>query len=504
MRRLFVRRIGDELGAGVVEYVGAVVVVATMAAGVVATVAPSTVGTTFMQAICKAYSTVSGQTIDCAAAGEQGGGQGPEQSPERPSEKTDADYKPDECMTSEHSQKVSSSVTIFSVKIGEDAGFVVQELNTKDGDPSNDIVRVMATDGASIGGEGGVGWSLLKDKVGASLDFGGGVKFGYGDTWEFVGQDSQGRTARQQWDAMEDDLNRYLMQQYSLTHSQGYWIYLLTCGCEVGKPKEPTYSMVEWGVEAQVEGSIGLQWPAGQPLPGEEQQFNLPGLGAGFTADGEMKVTQTVNNETGETSRTWSLAGTFDGGADLVLWGSDLKASREGAFTVTQDKEGSVTSISFATTTELGGGMHAGGSMDASDTSVTAENGQKATTSTIVTTTLDVTKLSVEDRQTVTAWVNAQVSPGLGLRIPPGAVIPSNPSTDPFESIMYENATMSRMLYDNVTDKVEFGASVKAGWMFGFDFSSEDKLATLSGAEYLGRPDGTNPRVMVPNPDCGP
>ena len=503
-------------GAAVVEFVGVVIVVATMVLGTIATVAPSTVGTTFMQAICKAYSTVSGQPIDCGTAeGQPGDGQTGEGSTnQEPPAKTDADYKPDSCKTSEDSQKASVSVTILFIKFGEDSGFTIQKFNMNDDDPSNDVVRVAVTDGASLGAEVGAGGEAGKGKkVGADVNIGGGLRFGYGDTWEFSGVDSEGRNAWEQWENMKADLNAYIAQRTALMHDTdgGYAMSLSMCewlgSCQgwLDPPKDPTYAVTEFDFHANASGNLGLNLPTGQPTAagsGDTQQGTVK-LGLGLTATGTDKITQKTNRETGEKSLTWSLSGSVAGNADYLGLGADRSGSIDGAFTVTSDKDGNVTSLTFATTTEVGFGGHLGGSVgDSSSGKVSGKESGSTSTSTVVTTTLDMTQLSAEEKATVGAWLGKRMVSN--PYIPPGVTLPTSPSADPFENLMYNKAKVSQLVYDNIKDKVQFGASVKAGWKFGFDFSTENKVATLSDAQYLGRPEGDKSRVMIPHVECAP
>ena len=58
---------------------------------------------------------------------------------------------------------------------------------------------------------------------------------------------------------------------------------------------------------------------------------------------------------------------------------------------------------------------------------------------------------------------------------------------DPFQNLMYTNATVSNVEYANVTDKTGFALEVKIGVAFGVDFNLETTDSEAEDATYLGR-----------------
>ena len=512
-------------GAAVVEFVGVVIVVATMVLGTIATVAPSTVGTTFMQAICKAYSTVSGQSIDCGTAEGQPGDdeQADEDQTKQEQPKTDADYRPDECMTWEKNEVSSVAAHIGIIQIGEDAGFVEQWFNTNDNDPENDIVRLTVTDGAKLGvGLDTPGVTAGKSKIGAEVKFGDTIGYKYGETWEFSGRDSEGRTALEQEAAMREQLSAYLKEQKALWASRSSGAAPIS-GLDIGlmlwggddpyrhPPKDPTYTVSEFDNDVNLTVNSGLRLPGpweGVEKAGKPGQDAIDVGGVGLAANSTEKVVKKVNRDTGEQTMTWSLSGSLEGSFGLPAFGIDKSGSAEGAFTVVSDASGNVTSISFATTMEGSDGVHgtAGGETTVGkgggEASGSVDASASRSTSTVVTTTLDLTKLSAADQATVLQWTASRLALGLGAGIPPGVTIPANPSEDAFGSIMYHNATTSELTYDNIKDKFEFDLAVKMGWKLGLGTLIDKTTATLTDAKYLGRPDGTSARVWIPDPEC--
>jgi hypothetical protein len=279
------------------------------------------------------------------------------------------------------------------------------------------------------------------------------------------------------------------------------WWYVINPDAWVDPPKDPTYVVSEIGFTASFSIGAAVKLPTGDSV--DSDQFFKPGVGIGFKGSATENVATKTNLETGDVSTTWSIKGSAAGSVDLAVWGADPSASREGAFTVTQDADGNLKSLTFSTTTENWTvGTHTGGSPSNEQGGVGAENADSETYPSVVTTTLDVTKLTDSEKSIVAQWVADQVRPEVGIAFGSDVIIPTSPSSDPFQNIMYNNAITSIVDYDKVSDKTSFEASIKLGWKFGIAFSMEDSQTTATSVEYLGLPDGVNPRPVVSCPEC--
>jgi hypothetical protein len=115
----------------------------------------------------------------------------------------DEDFKPAQCKIREDTEKGGSEVKLGWFKIGQEFGFVRQEF-------SDGTVRLTLVDSASIGAVGGgkdklfdIG-KLGDDAKGAtSVEVSGGLKFGYGSTWQFdnAAQAEEFREEIETWDS---------------------------------------------------------------------------------------------------------------------------------------------------------------------------------------------------------------------------------------------------------------------------------------------------------------
>ena len=73
---------------------------------------------------------------------------------------------------------------------------------------------------------------------------------------------------------------------------------------------------------------------------------------------------------------------------------------------------------------------------------------------------------------------------------------------DPFQNLMYTNATVSNVQYDNVSDKTGFAAEVKLGVAFGIDLSLETTDSRAVDATYLDVPGTNGTRAPVDFPSA--
>jgi hypothetical protein len=112
---------------------------------------------------------------------------------------------------------------------------------------------------------------------------------------------------------------------------------------------------------------------------------------------------------------------------------------------------------------------------------------------TVTTTVLKVT--DDQQRAVVDDWLanGGVVSPATAF---PDRLVPN----DTLQNLMYTNATVSNVQYNNVVDKTGFAAEVRVGIALGVDFSLETEDSRAVDATYLGTPgsDGDRPPVMFP------
>jgi hypothetical protein len=102
----------------------------------------------------------------------------------------------------------------------------------------------------------------------------------------------------------------------------------------------------------------------------------------------------------------------------------------------------------------------------------------------------------------VNQWLVAQQDDPTG-HISPATLFPDRlVPGDEFQNMMYTNATVSNVQYDNVSDKTGFAAEVKLGVGFGIDVSLETTDSRAVDATYLGVPGSNGTRAPVDFPEC--
>lgn len=474
LRRLERLRALRDRGTGTLEWVAALALAAVVATASIVTLTGSHLDGVAEHAICLVKSALDG-------GGCTDGPTGPP-----PADHPPFDPKPVKCKITEHGEKVNSEVKIAFVTFGENAGFV--ETTYSDG-----TVTYTATDGASLGVTGGFGTKLDLGKVerGAKVDFGAGVEFGYGSTWVF--KDAH------EAEAMKKQLNDYLVEQETLKHdtSGGYAIWLAIKGAtEPPKPPGQTVSTFELKGDAGASVGLSLPWEPGKSAD-ESGVPNLTLAQAGLKFGGSGKWTQIRDTTTG--SSTYTTGGEVWGEASAQ--GGPLAGVLKGLYgssmAITRDKDDQITKVTLVTTREgKATGTVNGGQKDLGGNVSTSGSGSDIT---ITTTSLDVT--TPEQRALVNAWLAAQSDPD-GAVSPqtyfPDRLVPG----DPFQNLMYTNATVSNVQYDNVSDKQGFAAEVKLGVALGIDLSLETTDSKAVDATYLGTPGGTGVRPPVDFPEC--
>jgi hypothetical protein len=463
-------------GSATLEYAAAFALVAILVGGTSAGAQGNApvLGGILREAICK-VATAAGMAGSCA-----GGPTDPNTQPTNPP----FNPKPAKCKVSEHGEKVNSEIKIAFIKIGENAGFI--ETTYSDG-----TVTYTATDGASVGATGGFGAKLDIGKLegGAKVDFGGGLKFDYGSTWTFQNADEA--------KAMRKQLDEYLVEQEMLKHDPNFpMIWLVQKPKEPPKPPSQRVTTIETTVD--VEGKLGLSLPFESDPNADSGIPNVKLADAGLKFGKSGKWTQIHDNETGFTTYTTGGDVYVQGSGNLGPYGKELKKVLGSSMAITRDKDNKIVKVTLVTTRE----GKATGSVNAGqgDLGGKVSDSDSASSLTVTTTTLDVK--TPEQQALVNRWLAAQQSDPNGYvsaeTFFPDRLVPG----DAFQNLMYTNATVSNVQYDNVADKTGFAAEVKIGVAFGVDLSLETTDSRAVDATYLDVPGSNGTRAPVDFPEC--
>jgi hypothetical protein len=463
-------------GSATLEYAAAFALVAMLVGGTSAgaQAGAPVYGDIVKKAICK-VATAVGMGGSCP-----GGSTDPNTPPQDPP----SNPKPARCKVSEHGEKVNAEVKIVFIKIGENAGFI--ETTYSDG-----TATYTATDGASLGATGGFGTKLDIGKVerGAKVDFGAGLRFDYGSTWTFKDAEEA--------KAMREQLDAYLLEQEMLRHDPNYpLIWLVQKPKEPPKPPSQSVTAIETTLDA--EGTLGLSLPFDSDPNDKSGIPNLSLADAGVKFGTSGKWTQIHDNLTGNT--TYTTGGETFGQltGNVGPYGGELKKILGSSMSITRDKDNNIVKVTLVTTNEgkatssvNGGQVDLGGKASDSDS---------ASSLTVTTTSLDVK--TPEQQALVNQWLAAQQTDANGYVSPetffPDRLVPG----DAFQNLMYTNATVSNVEYNNVSDKSGFAAEVKLGVAFGIDLSLETNDSRAVDATYLDIPGSDGIRAPVDFPEC--
>ena len=466
------------------EYAG----VAVLIAGVVAAIALAISTSDVPAHICRAVGDILSTDLGCSA--------GPHEQ-EQPPEQT---FEPDKCKVHQTGDKYSAVVKIGFIEIGENAGFVVTEY-------SDGSVTMMATNGGEIGATGGFGadvaWGQME--AAAKVDFGGGLKFDYGSTWQFESQ-PQAEQFRKQ-------LDDYLFDQWSLTHPVcspmgGACFPRPIKGVEPPPVPSTTFGGVQ--TTGDVSGKLGLDVTTGT-APLTQAQMTEQGFVAKLSGSSKWTVTND-NGGTADDPSDDTRTYVTDMSLNSELTGQIMLATGGGgsligvSYSVKQDAQGNIVQVKIVSTSEVtsstGGNATGGvtqGSGDDKKSGGGSVTGGTTTGDVVVTeTTLSLDPTDTANQQIVTDWMagsGGHTWPGL---IKLNAIDPSTADpSDPFSQLLHDQAVSSTIAYDHVTDKAGFALNVKFGLAFGVDFSMQNDETTAVAATYLGPPgaDGVRPNL---------
>jgi hypothetical protein len=463
-------------GSASVEYAAAFALVAILVGGVAASTdhTAAAYDNVVKTAICKVQ-TALGMGRCQPPADDPGNGTEPPLDP-----------KPTKCKVTEHGEQVNSEIKIAFIKFGENAGFI--ETTYSDG-----TVTYTATDGASVGVTGGFGTKLDIGKLeaGATVDFGAGLKFDYGSTWTFANAEEAAE--------MRQQLDDYLMEQEMLRHdtSGGYAIYLAIHGA-TDPPKPPSQSVSTFETTLDAEGKLGLSLPWDTDPNSSSGLPNIKLADAGLKFGTSGKWTMIHDNETGNT--TYTTGGEVFGqlSGNLGPLGTELKGVLGSSLAITRDENNDIVKVTLVTTRE----RKATDTVSAGQADLGGKGSQSDADSSVTVTTAALAVTTEEQRATVEAWLAAQQADPDGY-VSPETYFPDRlVSGDAFQNLMYTNATVSNVQYDNVTDKSGFAFEVKLGVAFGVDLSLETTDSQAADATYLGLPGSDGTRAPVDFPEC--
>jgi len=466
-------RRGDA-GVSTIEALGIVVVAALLVVGAIA--AAAMYSPQLQAALCRLTAAVSGSSgAACAESAP------PVTGPD------DDDFRPPVCMLHEESEKYSAEVKVWFLTFGQDSGFIVQEF-------ADGSVRVTVTDGAGIGASGALTSKTFDagklgdgQKAGLDIDLGGGVKFSYGDTWEF--------DSPEQWQEMKGALDDYLVQQAIIKNNPEGGVFAAKAMGWKEPPKDPQVGFARVELEVGLEVGLGLKDPTGTFDEKGDPEYFDPNIGLTLEGSAGTAVIIESNYATGERSYTYELTGQGSVEASAIVVSGAAQGMTQGAFTVTRDKDGKVTELVFNSVRE--GGISGTVGNDSFD--VGGGGTKESSNSTVTTTRLTV---DASNRALVDRWLTERNDYGVALSLPFSAMVPDRPSDDPFLQHLYEKATTSVITYHNVRDKWEFEASVKKGWEFGFSITGEEATADAVSSEFLGAPGQGGVRPLIPDTTC--
>jgi hypothetical protein len=463
-------------GASAVEY-AAILLIAASVAGMLTLLVPNPVGSSVKASVCKLF----GGT-DC--------------------EKIPFDYKPSPaaCITQSNADKVGYSVTVFSVKVGQN--FQLVKTRTADGKVTFMVVPVDYKLG--VDAEIGAGAKLGKNEVG--FDIGakveGTVNLKYGDAWKFNNEAEA--------DKFLEDLKWDLARKEAEKTSPGLWLFNKVTGWEPRTP-DPQIQQMELSAELALRGALGVGKLTESTNPDTNTtEKKVSDLGTGAEIEGKIGDGVIVTKDNTQpskpgyplTSYTFQVKGSYKMGAKAFGYGPGGERTYLGQTKVTRDKDGKLVSITWVTTQEEN---NSEGLKNPGDANASGKNTDKK-----VTTTSTTVEFNDSNRALGEQWIhdNAFLMPfqtvrnavdqnGAFTNVDPG------PNASPFDRLVYDTGKVSRNTYAGNVDEFGIGAKVGAEVKFGFDVGYEGEDQNLVDSQYLGAPQNGS-RAFEKWPECKP
>jgi hypothetical protein len=271
---------------------------------------------------------------------------------------------------------------------------------------------------------------------------------------------------------------------------------LITGTTDPPKPPSQTVRTIETTVD--VEGTLGLSLPFEPDRKSESGIPNLSLADAGVKFGTSGKWTQIHDDVTGNTTYTTGGENFGQLTGNVGPYGGELKKIVGSSMSITRDKDNNIVKVTLVTTNE--GKATSSVNAGQGDLGGKASDSDSASSLTVTTTSLDVR--TPEQRALVNQWLAAQQDDPNGYVSPetffPDRLVPG----DAFQNLMYTNATVSNVEYNNVSDKTGFAAEVKLGVSFGIDLSVETTDSRAVDATYLDVPAPDGIRAPVDYPEC--
>jgi YD repeat-containing protein len=399
------------------------------------------------------------------------------------------EYKPpaSSCVVGSDSKKAGASVTVFSVKVGDNVQLV--RTTYADGTVRMTLVPI----DLKVGVETGVGGKVQVGKGGFGGDLGvkveGSLNYKYGDTWVFPNGE-----AADQWTAiMQAEIAN------SVAEAAGIGGYIFDTTVKwLGRPEddprrhEPEISQHEIGVEGALKGAVGFG-----PLSADDsgKKKSVTDIGTGLDIEGSVGASVLVTNDNSGkpedgypvTSYTFQVKGSIKGGAKVLGYGPGGERSYTGQTKVTYDKDGRLKSITWVSTQETNDSEayknpgKANGSVKDTDKQVS-----------VTTTTVN---FDDSNRAIGENWLrqNAFLMPGqtaFNAVDQNGAVVTHEPgpNADPMDRLVYDQGRVTRNVYAGDVDETKVGISVAAEVKFGIEGGVETEEQKLVDSQYLGPP----------------
>lgn len=214
---------------------------------------------------------------------------------------------------------------------------------------------------------------------------------------------------------------------------------------------------------------------------------------ASLNISGEAGYTYTTTTDaSGKTSSshkftyTGSIGGSVEGSAEDPTKSFGLKAAADasgsytGSYEVTYDENGDLSKITF-TNVKVGQGSW-------SATGLKEDDGADHPQTSTITTTLDVSSMSDNDKKIAQEYVDSSFTNG-ALIVPQSVLNPDSPSDNSFENLLYERAQVTRVVQDGTVTNEE------GGWGPFKKNSGTDSKNTVS-AQQLSQPSNGGRRTF--------
>lgn len=207
---------------------------------------------------------------------------------------------------------------------------------------------------------------------------------------------------------------------------------------------------------------------------------------SGINISGEAGYTNTsTTNADGSTSRSHRFAykGTIDAADEIFGIEGGADDSYFGSYEVTYDGDGKLKTVTFTSVRE--------GEASASKNKEHGKKGAGGSATTTITTTLDVSQLSPEDRAIAERYASSSFTNG-ALIVPPSSLKPSSPSDDDFDNLLYRQARTTRVVQNSKTVTKEGGWDL---WLIKYKTESTTSTQDTISSQHLGRPGQDGERV---------